>query len=500
MKIARTDNTIKGSIWGIVNRIVCTVVPFIIRTIVIYVFGMEYLGLNSLFTSILHVLNLSELGLSSAIVYNMYEPVAKDDYEKIGALLNLYRKLYLGVGTVILVLGIACLPFLPVLINQEYPEGINIYILYLIFLINTCISYFFFGYKESVLSAYQRNDIINIVKLVTFLGLYGCQILVLLVTKNFYIYAGSMIVFTLLKGVVVSVIVSRRYPQIRCTGSVGRQEKKSIREIMIGTAIGKLCAATRGTLDEILVSTFLGLVILAIFDNYYYIMYAIISILIVVEDQEKNHKDFEMINFFYMWLVGWFSACLVCMYQPFMSLWVGKGLLFGLGEVFLFGLYFFASGMSSIPNIYANANGLWWKMRYKSICEVVCNLILNLIFVQIWGVKGIIVATVLTLVFVTFLWGTVILYKNYFDQYRVGLFIGKQFAYLGVSSVSVLICYSLCNVANVRNDVAQMMINACICTLIPNTLFWIIYHKTENYQRAMLQAKKILFRKMRKKE
>ena len=108
----------------------------------IKVLGAEYLGLNSLFTSILQVLSISELGIGSAIVFSMYKPIAEDDKDTLCALLNIYRKIYYCIGTIILILGLLALPYLPHLISGSHPENINIYILYLIFLFNTVVSYY----------------------------------------------------------------------------------------------------------------------------------------------------------------------------------------------------------------------------------------------------------------------------------------------------------------------------------------------------------------------
>ena len=148
MIINRTKNTIWNILWGVLNKIINIVLPFISRTVVIYILGSEYIGLSSLFTSILQVLNLAELGVSSAIVFSMYKPIAEDDDKTICALMNLYRKLYRIIGCIILAIGIMLMPFLDHFIKGTYPGDINIYILYLLYLSNTVIGYFIFAYKK----------------------------------------------------------------------------------------------------------------------------------------------------------------------------------------------------------------------------------------------------------------------------------------------------------------------------------------------------------------
>lgn len=177
MKSNRTQNTKRNIIGGFLNKLVGILFPFIIRSIVIKVLGVNYLGINSLVTSILQVLNMTELGFSSAIVYSMYKPISEGDSEKICALMNLYKKVYRIIGLVILVSGVILIPFLPKLINGDIPEDINITIIYIIYLFNTVISYLLFAYKNSILIAHQRNDITTNINSILLVFQYSIQIM-----------------------------------------------------------------------------------------------------------------------------------------------------------------------------------------------------------------------------------------------------------------------------------------------------------------------------------
>lgn len=137
MRLDVKRNTISGAVSGIANKIIASLCPFVLRTIMIYYMGTEYLGLSSLFTSILSMLSLAELGFGGALVYSMYKPIAENDTKSICALMNLYKKVYMVIGTIILAVGIIIMPFVPKMINGSIPDEINIYILYLIYLINT---------------------------------------------------------------------------------------------------------------------------------------------------------------------------------------------------------------------------------------------------------------------------------------------------------------------------------------------------------------------------
>ena len=166
LKSDRIKNTRRNAIWGIVNKFITILLPFITRTVLIYVLGVEYVGINGLFSSILQVLSLAELGFSSAIVYSMYKPLAENDNDVVCALLQFYKKIYRCIGSIVLIIGVALIPFLKYLISGSCPSDVNIYVVYIIYLLNTSCSYFLFAYKKSLLSAVQRQDIISKVAMI----------------------------------------------------------------------------------------------------------------------------------------------------------------------------------------------------------------------------------------------------------------------------------------------------------------------------------------------
>ena len=184
MKINRTENAVRNILFGGILRVYQIVIPFVMRTVMIYCMGVQYLGLNSLFTSILQVLNLAELGVGSAMVYSMYKPIAEDDTDTICALMGLYRTYYQCIGLIIAVIGVGLTPFIPKLIKSDLPVGINIYALYLLNLSATVLSYWLFAYKNSLLQAHQRIDVTSKVTLITNTLQYVVQIFVLAVLKN----------------------------------------------------------------------------------------------------------------------------------------------------------------------------------------------------------------------------------------------------------------------------------------------------------------------------
>lgn len=216
MKLDRTKNAIRNFFWGIINRVITLLLPFIARTIIINSLGAEYLGLNNLFTSILNVLSLAELGVGTALVYAMYKPIAEENKEQICALLKLYRTCYRFIGGVILLAGLTLVPFLPKLVHGSLPSGINLYVLYSIFLSNTVLSYFLFAYKQSLLQAHQRTDICSNVGSIINISMNIIQIVVLLRFRNYYLYILLKPVFTVITNIVIAHVTTRMYPEYVC--------------------------------------------------------------------------------------------------------------------------------------------------------------------------------------------------------------------------------------------------------------------------------------------
>ena len=430
MKLEKTKNARRNILFGILNKVITMFLPFVVRSVIIYALSAEYLGLNSLFSSILQVLNLTELGFSSAMVYSMYKPIAENDDETICALLNFYRKIYFIIGCIVLSLGLLLLPFLDKLINGDVPDNINIYILYLCYLVNTVLSYMMFAYRSSLLNAHQRTDVISNINTITLGSMYFLQIIVLIATKNYYTYVLMMPAFTILNNLIVAGVSRKYYPQYECKGELDSTLISGIKKQTVGLMVNKICAVSRNSLDNIFVSTFLGLAATAMYGNYYYIMNAIIAILMVVsngllagvgnsivtESPEKNYSDLNKINFVYMWFAGWCTICLICLYQPFMKLWVGKKLMFPNVVAIAFGIYFYALEMGVVRGVYSDAAGLWWENRYRAIVETIANLILNYILVKCFGILGIIVATLISLLVINFGFGSQIVFKYYFKN------------------------------------------------------------------------------------
>ena len=281
-KIERTRNATRNLIYGMILKIYQILLPFIMRTVIIYTLGVQYLGLNSLFTSVLSVLNLVELGVGSAMVYSMYKPIAEDDEQIICALMRLYKIYYYAIGLIIAIIGIILTPFIPKLISGDVPKDINIYILYLMNLGATVLSYWLFAYKNSILQAHQRTDIVSKVTLVTNTIQYGLQIIALCLFRNYYYFVIAMLAAQALTNVVTAIYADKLYPLFKPKGKLDQNEVKKINQRIKDLFTAKVGTVVVGSVDTVVISAFLGLTVLAVYQNYYYIMNSICGFITVI--------------------------------------------------------------------------------------------------------------------------------------------------------------------------------------------------------------------------
>lgn len=502
----RTIKTVKNTISGFFNKIVNILMPFLIRTIIIYVLGMEYAGLNGLFVSILQVLNLAELGINTAVIYCMYKPMAMNDTQLLCALMKYIRKLYYIIGAVIAGGGLLLIPFLPHLINGSVPDDLNITVMYGIYLLYTVIGYFFYSYKATLLNAGQRVGVISNINTAIIFLQSVTQILTVVIFENYYCYLIMLPFFTLINNLWISFAVKRLYPEITCKNDLPESIKKDIGIHIKGLFVTRICNTTRNALDSIFISAFWGLTTVGIYGNYYYIMYAVTGILnsittamtasvgnsLATESIEKNYHDMKKFNFLFNWIVGFCTCCLLTMYQSFMKIWMGEEGLFPFNMVIIFCLYFYFLNIGSIRAVYHDAAGLWWEARYRAVLEAVLNLVLNFALTRTLGTFGTVLGTLISLVFVNYMYGAQIVFKNYFKGISVKQYFLDNGKY---GLVTLLICFISFNISRklTVEGLFGFIILLVMNVLIFNGIYFLFFNKTELYKESLSTIKRVIF-------
>ena len=495
-------------VYGLLNRFFALLLPFIVRTVLIYRFGAVYLGMNSLFASILQVLNLAELGFGSAVVYSLYLPIAREDTNTVCAFLGTYRKIYRTIGVVIFAAGVAMMPFLPRLLQDSaVPGDMNVFIWYFIFLLDSTISYLLYGYKTSIPSALQRNDVISKIDTVVLIGKTGVQLLFLVCTYNFYYYLLTSLCFTIVRNLLIAHVTVKLYPQYVCRGGISRAQFAELKELVYGLLLSKIRATSRHAIDSICITAFIGLTMTAIYANYFLIytaagslfgiltnaMTASVGNSIATESTEKTWRDMRRFNFLYMLMAGWATICMLCLYQPFIRLWVGRNLMLGMPEVVALCFYFYLGLAGDVRWIYFQGAGLWWKARYFVIAEILSNIVLNILLAKYLGVLGVILATLFSLFFIDFINGARILFDEYFKNGKALLFFTDHARYLLVTVVLGGFCFYVCNQVSTTvagrftdGDVFVIALRLFICTAVSVLGYGLVYRRTEQFAEAKM--------------
>ena len=500
----RTKNATRNIVFGLLLKIVQIVVPFFMRTAMIYLLGIEYLGLNSLFTSILQVLNLAELGVGSAMTFSMYKPIVEEDNTTICALMNLYKVYYRIIGGIVLVLGLCLLPFIPNLIAGNVPVNINIYVLYILNLSVTVLSYWLYAYKNSILFAHQRVDITSKVVLLADSIKYVFQLFVLFVFKNYYYYIIVMLLTQIITNIITAYMSERLYPKYKPSGKLTAEVKRNINNRIRDLFTSKLGAVIVNSADTIVISAYLGLTILAVYQNYYFILNSIIGFVaviftsctagignsLVVESKEKNYKDLKEITFIISWICGFCSIALLCLYQPFMNLWVGEKLMLDFSIVICLCVYYFIYEINALLNLYKDAAGLWHEDRYRPLITAGSNLILNLILVKVMGLYGVILSTILSTIFIGMPWLIHNLFTILFKM-NAKAYIKRLIYYIVITIIGATITYKLTMLID-GVGIVSMILKGISCFIISNTIFYICYCKMDEFMSVKDILNKVL--------
>lgn len=504
MRIERTKNAVRNIGFGLSLKLYQIIMPFIMRTAILYCLGVKYLGLNSLFTSVIQVLNLAELGVGSAMVYSMYRPIAEDNKDEICALMQLYRTYYRIIGAVVLCIGLALLPFIPKLIKGEVPPDMNVYILYLLNLAATVLSYWLFAYKNCLLSAHQRVDIASKVMLVTSTIQYILQLGALYFFRSYYLFLIIVLATQILTNIVTALVVTKLYPDYNPRGVIDKKIVQNINKRIRDLFTSKLGAVILNSVDTIVISAFLGLEMLAIYQNYFYIITSLIGLMaivfdsttagignsIIVESKEKNFYDLKQFTFLIAWLAGFCTVSLLCLYQPFMRLWTGEKLLLGNAAVVCFCVYYYTYEINKLLNTYKDAAGLWHADRFRPLITALTNLVLNVIMVQFWGVYGVLLSTVIATLFVGMPWLLHNLFTTLFERKYLAGYLKDLGGYSLIVIGVCIVTYGVCSLYR-GGDLTTLIIRGIICLFVSNALFFMAMHRKPEFKKCIVLVDRI---------
>ena len=490
----RTKSSIKNVSITMLGAIVTMLLQLINRRVFVNYLASDYLGLNGLFSDILSMLSLSELGIGAAMVFALYKPVAEKDYEKIKSLMQLYKKYYTIIGCFVLGVGIALTPFLKFLI-KEMPNIPFIHLYYIMYVVDSGMSYFY-TYKRSLIICNREDYISSMTTMLSSVGMRMVQLLVLVFTHNYFLFLLVQIIFTRVENIVISKIAEKKYPYLREKNikSLDAETKEGIKKNIFAMVAHKIGNVVVNGTDNIIVSKILGLSVLGIYSNYHMLIITVSGMVTRVFNAitsnignlvaEKNAEDVENVfyNILFMnyWIYAICTVCFSCLLQPFVRLWLGPDYLLSDITVLIIVTFFYFGGVRNTVMSFRDATGMFWHDRYKALIESVVNIAISIPLAIKFGVAGVKLGTLIAFLCVSFWVESYVLFKYFFNK-SIKKYMLRQMGYALLIACICFVSKQVCLMVDGGN-VITFAVECVICIVLPNVLICAIFFRTREFQ------------------
>lgn len=485
-----------NSLTAIILSVVTAAIGFFAQKVFIGSLGIEYLGLNNLFLSIVGVLTLADMGVGGAIIYHLYSAIAQDNKNKIRSLLEFYRKVCWIVAGIILILGIIIMFFLPYIAKVDNISTIEAKVLFSFFVIYAACSYLLI-YKKSLLLADQKNYIVNIIQVFYVVIIKLIQMTVLFFAHNFYAYLIVSIIGKILQNLITSIIVDRQYPYLKTDRKhkLPKVIKKDIYKKVHGLVYHNVASYIVLGTDNVLIARLFSVVEVGLYANYYLIMNGVNMLfsqvfsslsagfgnLLVTEGKEYARDLTKNLFFLSAWVYMWAGACLLLLTEPFLQIWLGDGFSMGLLVLVCLVINFYIQGLRAVPNAMLNAAGIMHENRFVPVAEMVVNLIASIVCAHFFGIAGIFMGTVIS---------SLILHFYSYPKYVFKKVLGGEYAdyirlfikYVIVAGIIWCVSYYFGSLISFDSSFAMLAVRFIFCVVIPNVCFLAIYFRTSEFK------------------
>lgn len=493
----RTEKALKNSISAIILTIVTIILGFLSQKIFILTLGTEYLGINGLFSNIVSMMAIVELGIGPAIIYNLYKAVAENDIKQIKILLNFYRKAYHFIAIIILLLGVGILPFVSKLvgeINIEY----SIHLLFIMFVVDVVFSYLL-TYKRSLLLANQRSSVINYVHLTVNVLVTVLQIVVLLYIQNYIVYLGLKIISRLIENIIINKFVEEEYSYVKepVTEILDEDTKQDIINKVKGLLLHKVGGIIVQGTDNVLLAYFAGIRSVALYSNYYMIINALniivsqifgsivasVGNLLIEADDKRSQESYSLINFINHAIAVICCSCLLVLIQPFIGLWLGTEYCMNLNIVVALVVSLYLTLMRKCPSTFKEAAGVYHEDRYVPVIESCINLVSSLVLMHYWGVIGVFLGTITSTLFLH-----IYSYPKYVYEATLGMKKNeylKRFTIESIQAVIIMVLvYYVTGFVKIENLFLNFIVKGISTVSVSGFIMWMIYRGSVEYEKT----------------
>lgn len=431
MEASRINKSLKNTLFGIAGMFCSLVVSFATKSVFVRLLGAEYNGVNGLFTNILQVLNLAELGFATSIAYALYKPLKAGDKQTTAALMSYFARVYRIIAIVVTVAGCCCIPFLQYLIAEDISElsfSLNqLRGYFAMFLANTVCSYLL-AYKRTVITADQNNYLITNVDNLCNILLNVAQIVLLLIYKNFYAYLAIMIAKTVVNNLILHVIAGKKYPYLHTyrKEKLTKAEKSAIFKNVQAAFLHRIGTVIIFGTTSIIISAFVSLIDAGKYSNYIMIvtnvnnfinivfnsMTASIGNLCVDESEDRQYEIFKKIQYLALFAAIFSYICYICLFNPFIEIWVGEDMVMSMWVVFAISLNAMVGYLRKAVNTFKDAKGMFRNDWFKPLLEAGVGIGLAIGLSYVWGTFGVVLGYTLATIFIAMPVENFVLFKQ----------------------------------------------------------------------------------------
>lgn len=491
---SRTEYSVINILTGLGGYVLNTVLGFICRMVFVRCLSADYLGVNGLFTNIITMLSLAELGIGSAIGYALYKPLAQNDEEKIASLMQLYRKAYRIIGIFISAIGLALMPFINVIIQEPPNISENIYLLYILNLFNT-VSTYFWGYRTTLLTTAQKNYIVAAISYVISVVQSILQMVFLLLFRNYLGYLLIQTAGNFLYKILVSYFAEKHYPCIKKKDirPLPKDEQRVIFANVRDLMIYKIASLLVNSTDNILITFFNGLATTGIASNYTLLVNTLNSLLSQIfngltasignhnasESVEKRYQMFSFLNMMNFWIFGWAALGIFFCSSDLVQLCFGEEYVLSLEIPFVMALNFFSVGMMNAIWTYKHTLGLFHYGRFIQFFTGVANIFFSVLLGTHWGLFGILSATFVARAMTSLWYDPYAVYKYGFGRcpWEYVKKIAKYVATLLTAAALCQLSFSLVH----GSHTVKTLLKIVLCSVVTNGVFVTVFHQTDEF-------------------
>lgn len=502
----RTKNSVKNIIYAFIGQSFGLLASFILRIVFVHTLSKDYLGVDSLFTSIVSALSLAELGIGSAINYSLYKPLAEKDIERIKSLMRLYKYAYIFIGVFILVIGLFLIPLLPFFVHSSGVHKLKL--IFILFIINSSISYFY-SYKKSLIIADQYRHITVVYTYVSFVIMSIIQGFCLIISHNYVLYLVIMIIFTFIQNYLISKKADKMYPYL-LEKNIKRLDVPTIKTIAKNTyamSLHKIGGTVVTSSDNVVISRFSGIGEVGKYSNYQMVTNALnivfgqifnsviasVGNLGTENKKEKLENNFNKIFFLSFWLISFISCCLFVIFTPFVSLWVGTSFVLKQSVLIAIVINFYIYQMRRPVLTYRDALGIYWYDRFVPLFEAILNIVFSIILAQHLGILGTLLGTIISMLVLNVWIEPFILYKHGFKgkvrKYYLNLAV---YSFSAVLNITVVYFISIIISNIISSLLLKIIVDVIVCCIFYNLIFVLMYSKTDNFKYMVKLIKNVI--------